>query len=134
MALPFPEYLSRSLQKPLIYRRDEPLDNLQGMSPAHRGVSSILVPIRPFSKPGIKLFDPNSNAWPSAAPPSKTSPSMRPTKSIFSTSPTFAARGLATQQLDDFHRRCDSSASSISSVSLSPYEAFQSSIRPNLAR
>ena len=53
-------------------------------------------PTSPSSKPGIKLFEPSSSIWSVAAPPSKASPSIRPVKSIRTTSPNLALRFFST--------------------------------------
>ena len=61
----------------------------------------------------MKLFEPSSSEWPSAAPPSNASPSILPTKSMTTMSPFLAARGFVTSTLGRFSPAIVVKASSI---------------------
>ena len=89
-------------------------------------VSPALVPTSWSSKPGINCPDPSSNSKPSAVPPSKASPSIRPTKSILTRSPSRALAVLprGSKSLRDEARRSSASSTFSSSTSTTGRVSF----------
>ena len=89
-------------------------------------LSPALQPTSCSSKPGMNWPEPSSRSKPSPAPPSKASPSMRPIKSIFTRSPSWALAVLAraTKSLRLEARRSSASSTRASSTSTTGFSSF----------
>ena len=83
-------------------------------------LSPFFTPTRPSSKPGMKRLEPSFNGWSLPAPPSNSSPSMLPTKSMIVVSPISAFLPSFAGTVGTFSSpmRCNVSSTSASSTDI----------------